>query len=248
VASTVAYTLRVSANITANVGDVITQTGSNANATVYGITTNADTSIVTVVYNDANRFNLANILINLSGNITANVGDYITQPTSGSNLANLVVLANVTNSSNITVQYVDAYTLTSERYGNIKINGAWPTANVYPTSIDNLTTGTTTLAFNSTASNVYPLAVTLAGYNMNSVGNVTIAANTTLNTSNVWSNVSANLTAGSFELNTISEQVLFLKGEVATEVAQDTYPGPLLTEDAINIVITEITEDELNGD
>ena len=248
VASTVAYTLRLSSDITANIGDIITQSGSGANATVYGITTNANTSIVSVTYNDANRFNLANIFINLSGNITANVGDYITQPTSGSNLANLIVLASVTNSSNITVQYVDVYSLTSERYGNIKVNGAWPTANVYPTAITNLTTGTTTLAFNGSSSNVYPLAVTLAGYNMNSVGNVTIAANTTLNTSNTWSNVSANLTAGSFELNTISEQILFLKDEVATEVAQDTYPGPLLTEDAINIVITEITEDELNGD
>jgi hypothetical protein len=45
--------------------------------------------------------------------------------------------------------------------------------------------------------------------------------------------VASNVTAGSFEIDSSSEQVLFLKGAPAT------YNVGIVTEDAVNIITTE---------
>lgn len=62
----ISYKLAMSANIRANIGDFITQSGSSANATVTG-TSGANVTVLLVTYADSNRFNLttqSNIAIN----------------------------------------------------------------------------------------------------------------------------------------------------------------------------------------
>jgi hypothetical protein len=72
-------------------------------------------------------------------------------------------------------------------------------------------------------------------------GNVIVAANTVLNSSNVWvtGNVVANVSAGIFEIDTDSIQVNFLKEETANDILRTIIPDIMTTEDTLNILITE---------
>jgi hypothetical protein len=143
-------------NVNANVNDYVLQLSSNANARVTALGVYANS--IYVAYVDANVFTLGSGNISVTGsgfaelqvsaNITANVGDYITQTTSN---ANLRVLANVATGSNVYVSYSGAF-IANVGFGNIKVNGAnvsipvvtgnvqapWANVGVYP-FIANLT-------------------------------------------------------------------------------------------------------------
>ena len=71
------------------------------------------------------------------------------------------------------------------------------------------------------------------GYNIDANGNVTIGAGNVLVTSQAWSNVAPNVTAGIFEIDSTSEQILFLKDAPAF------YTVGIVTEDTVNILTTE---------
>jgi hypothetical protein len=127
-------------NVNVNVNDYVLQPSSNANARVTALGVYANS--IYVAYTNANVFTLGsgNISVTgpgfaelqMSGNFTANIGNYITQTTSG---ANLTVLSNVAAGSNVYVSYSGVF-VANIGFGNIKVNGA--NAAVYP-FIANLT-------------------------------------------------------------------------------------------------------------
>lgn len=252
VTNTPAYELRLNSNVQVNVGDVITQTTSSANATVIGI--DLDTSVALINYNNANQFDFANITIVMSGNITANVGEYLTQSTSGANL----LVVDATTGANVLAQYTTITVL--DTVGNVAVNGI--AANVRPTTVGISPNTSANLAINGIFTSniqaytnvIYPLVSTLTGYRagddefdingisgINDSGNVTVAEGTVLYSSNVWvaANVSANVSAGIFEIDTLSAQVNFLKQETANDILREIIPDILTTEDTLNILITE---------
>lgn len=95
-------TVRLAGNVivTANVGNIVTQTGTSVNATVTAISATTG-------------------FINFAGNaVTANVGDTIIQTSSG---ANATVTANAVNQSRIAVTYNSGTFITGS--GNVTING-----------------------------------------------------------------------------------------------------------------------------
>jgi len=225
VTTTPPYQLRLSSEITANVGDYITQSTSGANATVVG--RDRTTDLVWINYNNANQFDYSNVIITMSGNISANVGDYITQESTD---ANLLVMVTNSGDANIIVAYTTVDLLDTS--GNVFVNGV--DANVVPavSTVDPVLTSN--IAINGTyTGNVYPLMNKFIGYDIDTVGNATIGSGNILVTANVWSNVSANVSAGIYERDTVSPQILFLKEEPAT------YTVGIITENAVNILTTE---------
>ena len=90
--------LKLSGNVTAEVGDIITQTTSGANIIVL----DAARPYETIVFN---------------GNLNVSVGDYITQASSG---ANAVVTASGANVTSVSVDYVTGSFVNID--GNIAIN------------------------------------------------------------------------------------------------------------------------------
>jgi len=117
-------------NLTAAPGNFITQVSSGANATInnVGITSgsmNLAGNIITGFINTE----LPTYTITFSGNITANVGQFITQAVSG---ANARVISPVSNTNTASVLYVAGRFRNGS--GNIAINGSarsvFPTANV----------------------------------------------------------------------------------------------------------------------
>jgi hypothetical protein len=128
--------------LSANIGDSITQPSTGANATV---TANVTDAISIPVVFDSGVFNInsGNIKINGSNiavypteitqaavrqTITANVGDYITQSTSG---ANAIVTANVVNVIKVPVTFLaNSFTTGS---GNLQINGS--NVKLYPHTV-----------------------------------------------------------------------------------------------------------------
>ena len=252
VTGTPAYQLRLNTNLQANVGDVITQLTSGANATVIG--TDLSTDLLLINYNNSTQFDFANVAILMSGNITANAGSYLTQTSSGANL----LVVDSTTGANILAQYTTSTVL--DIIGNVEIDGE--TANVRPVTVGVSPNISANLLINGTATSniqlfsapVYPLVSTLTGYRANDTqidingvsgidenGNVIVAANTVLNSSNVWvvGNVVANVSAGIFEIDTASIQVNFLKEETANDILRTIIPDIMTTEDTLNILITE---------
>ena len=100
---------------------------------------------------------------------------------------------------------------------------------------------TSNLAINGTyTGNIYPISSNIAGYNINSIGNVLISANATLRTANVWYNIGAGAaTDGTGFEGAITEAVLFLKAAPATNTVISTVSDEITTEDAINTLTTE---------
>ena len=225
VTTTPPYELRLSSEIAANVGDIITQVTSGANATIVG--RDRTTDLVWINYNNANKFNYSNIVVTMSNNITANIGDYITQTTSN---ANVQVMTSTAGDPNVIVSYTTIDLL--DTVGNIYINGT--DANIRPITSGVDPVLTSNIAINGTyTGNVYPLQDNFIGYDIDTTGNTTIGSGNILVTANVWSNVSANVSAGIYERDTVSEQILFLKAEPAT------YTVGIITENAVNILTTE---------
>jgi len=236
--TTPSFNLRLSSAVRANVGDVITQATTNTSATVVG--TNRDSDIVLITYNDFNRFAFANAAILLSGNVTVNVGDYLTQSTSNANLR----VVSATTGANILAVYTTLDALNSVG-GNVFVNGVdtstqLRTAGISVNQLANIAiNGTYTsnaLVYNDA---VYPLIDSLAG-KINISGQVTIEANTNLTTANVWYESGAFSAANGIGFEgTDTEQVLFLKQATATNTVVAIIPDVLTTEDTLNTLITE---------
>lgn len=159
--------------------------------------------------------------------ITANVGDTITQATTGTN-ATILGFKNVA--------------------GNILIL-AYNNANRFNFLLGNVV-AISNVALNGTyTGNVYPISSNLAGYvGMTDNGNVTVNAteiatiksDTLLQQSNIWLNLGANIaTDGTGLLGAGTVPALFIKSELAILSATSIKPDILVTEDAINTLTTE---------
>jgi hypothetical protein len=143
-------TISIAGNlVTANIGDYITQLGSTANATV---TSNSSQSSVLTVRFTAGVFTLNSGNLKINGanansypvattssiqyiNFAANVGDYITQPSTSANakvtVAHSGFDSNTANPYTIRVQLISGnFTLGS---GNLALNGG--NINTYPSSL-----------------------------------------------------------------------------------------------------------------
>jgi hypothetical protein len=237
---TVSYLIGLSGNVTAKIGDVISQGSTGASATVLGaVATNTNTLLVQ--YNSTTVFRSAEVLVTLTANISANVGDTVAQSLSG---ANLTVKTAAVNTNQLTLIYNNAFSLVIG-FGNVTVNGQ--DANTRPV-ISTITTIETPIAINGVLSaNVYPLNVAIQGL-VNGAGQVTIAANTFLSTSKVWYNVGAGVaTDGTGFEGAITEPVAFLKAKLATINSEYTGPSQIGTEDGLNTLLTEDGNDEIYG-
>jgi hypothetical protein len=234
VTNTISYNLRLSGNISANVGDIITQTTSGTNVTVIG----ADliTSSLLVTYNSGD-FNYSNVTVQLSGNLQANVGNYITQTSSG---ANLQIVATNAGGTNVLARYTTVTQLITG-LGNLKLNGS--NVGVYSTSVGVTPLTTSNLAINGVYSGVYPYAKEQAGSAdiVTAGGNVTVGAGNVLITARSWYNLgAANIATDGTGFNgAITNAVLFLKQATANNLIVASIPDELATEDAINTLTTE---------
>jgi hypothetical protein len=169
--------------------------------------------------------NVISYTLTLTDSITANIGDLITQATTGAN-ARILAFENTANSK-LTVSYNNPISFnflgnTVVALSNIAINGNY--------------TG-----------NVYPVSSSLAGKFIDAQGNVTILANTKLITANIWLNHGAgNLIAtdGTGFEGATTVPALFIKAELAILNATNIKRDILITEDAINTLTTE-TDTEL---
>jgi hypothetical protein len=241
VTSTRSYYLSLSDSVTANVGDVITQTVSGASLTVAGIDSVA--RVLLVIRNNSNSLTFQDNYLELSGNIAVSSGDYITQSSTG---ANVTVLTNGANVSNVSVSYYGITTLNTGRAsGNIAINGS--NVAVYPTTITgNITLNSEIIINGTNTGNVYPLSIVPVGRNDNGIpfvdnnGNVTIAANIELHTTNVWYNLGSGVaTDGTGFDGSTTVPVTFLKGSTATNIVVTAIKDMITTEDAVNTLTTE---------
>jgi hypothetical protein len=235
--ATPSYNLRLTSAVDVAVGDIITQATTGVSATVIG--TDITSNVILVNYNNINRFDFANVAILLSGNITANVGDYLTQSVSSANLQ--IVSA---TGANIVAVYTSLNTLTVGQ-GNVAINGVdtgeyLRTVGATTNSLANIAINgnytSNVLAFNDA---VYPMVEAIAG-KIDASGQVIVLANTTVVTANVWHNLglSAATDGTGFEGAT-TEQVLFLKQATATNTVVASVQDLLTTEDTVNILTTE---------
>ena len=128
--------------------------------TIPGTSINSNVLLTSTTFNVAEK---PSYTLRLEGNITANVGDIISQSfISG---ANVFVLNNVVNSNVVIV----TYNTTNEFVcGNI------------------VAAGYGLLQNGVSIPGVYPQSMTLRGYNINANGNVTLSANTTVIKDTIW--------------------------------------------------------------
>jgi hypothetical protein len=140
-------------NIVANIGQYITQSSSNANAIVLA---NSVGNTVTVSYNTSNVFLLnqgdaGNVKINnitanvgvqivFSGNITANVGQLVSQDNGSGNYANAIVISGTNSDNTLSLSYANVANIFVLSSGNVSVGNATITsyANVYPTTTANI--------------------------------------------------------------------------------------------------------------
>jgi hypothetical protein len=257
-------TLQFSSNITANIGDYITQPGTDAGFRVINSASNEANVAVTYIgvfkANIGQNIANANVIafngnitstyivdvnetvtlsktvstassytLTLSANISANIGDTITQTTSG---ANAKVLAFEDVAGNIVlVSYNN-----SNRFDMLS-------GNIVPNS---------NIAINGTyTSNTYPISSVIAGFKgLTDGGNVNVAvngtsvaviqANTRLQQSNVWYNLGTGVATDGTGFNgATTPAALFIKAKAATWNSTVIKRDELVTEDAINTLTTE---------
>jgi hypothetical protein len=234
---TPSYNLRLTSTIDVAVGDIITQATTGVSATVVG--TDITSNVVLVNYNNTNRFDFANVAILLSGNIAANVGDYLTQSVSNANLQ--VVSA---TGANVVAVYTSLNTLTGGQ-GNVAVNGV--DTGEYPRTVGATTNALSNIAINGNYTSnvlafsdaVYPMVEAIAG-KIDASGQVIVLANTEVVTANVWYNLGASApTDGTGFEGATTEQVLFLKQATATNTVVTSVQDLLTTEDTVNILTTE---------
>jgi hypothetical protein len=227
----IAYWIRLNTNVSANIGDTIAQTTSGVDAKVTGV--DADSNLLLVNFTNSYRFNHTNVSVQLSGNITANVGDFISQPSTG---ANLTVVDNYTNGANILATY-NTINLLSTDVAYVQINDAWPSANVFVRDVGVIPLTGSNIAINGVHNaNIYPMVTTIAG-NVTANGTATFGAGTIYQQTRSWYNVgiSSATDGGGYEQAT-TEQVAFLKASPATYSTRiPSIPDAITTEDAINI-------------
>jgi len=243
--SVVSYNLRLSGTVSANVGDIITQTTSGASATVVGA--NLITSSLLVTYNSAVNFSYSNVTVNLSGNLQANIGSYITQATSG---ANLQIVSTNLGGTNILARYTTVTQLATGA-GNLILNGS--SVSVYPTSVGVTPLTTSNLAINGVYSGVYPYAIEKAGTIdvVSTGGNVTVKAGNVLTTTNSWYTVGTSTATDGLGFDgDNTAPILFLKGAYyATEtVVLETAPAGALTTESVNSILSTEYDDPLIGE
>jgi len=238
----VPYILELSANLQANVGDIITQ-ASGGNVTVIG--GNSIAKSIWVNFNGTDNFTYSNVVVTLSGNVSANVGDVITQPSSDANAQ--VSISNAGKTS-VQIRY-NGITPLSLGTGNIiAINGSNVT--IFPTNSNAVPVLSSNLTVKGSFTNVYPIARTLQGNVTPWVGggNVTIGKGSILTQTNSWYSAGANTATDGrgFDGDTTS-QILFLKAAYADGLF-DSLPDLIITEDAINTISTEDGTDLLEGE
>jgi hypothetical protein len=177
------------------------------------------------------------VTVQLSGNLQANVGSYITQASSG---ANLQIVATNAGGTNVLARYTTVTQLITGS-GNLKLNGT--NVGVYSTSVAVTPLTTSNLAINGVYSGVYPYARQQAGSAdiVTAGGNVTVGAGNILITARSWYNLgTANIaTDGTGFDGAITNAVLFLKQATANNLIVASIPDELVTEDAINTLTTE---------
>jgi hypothetical protein len=188
--------------ITANVGDFITQLASTANATVRA---NVVNSISVPIQITTGEFIISGSNVKINGSfidayptatlfndklITANIGDLITQPSTG---ATATITANVVSAINIPVRYTGGtFTI---GYGNLSINAV--TTDVYPTVS---TTTITPVAITANIGDIITQSITGATATITS----NIVTNTIIPvtfTSGIFSTTSGNLTLGATSID-----------------------------------------------
>ena len=234
VTDTITYQLRLNTNVSANVGDTITQTTSGASATVIG--TDLTTSVLLINYNSSAEFDFANISVQLSGNISANVGDYIYQPATG---ANLTVVDYYAGNANVLARY-NTTSLLSGNFDYVQLNDAWLSSNVYVRASSTIPAVVSNLAINGTHNaNVYPYVTTMIG-NVNSIGEVTFGSGTVYQQTQSWYNLGTGVATDGLGFDgSTTAQVLFLKDALAGNLVVAGVADNLTTEDAINTLTTE---------
>lgn len=255
-------TLQFSNNLTANIGDYITQPSTGAGFRV--INTASNVANIAVTYIGAFKANIgqntanANVVtfngnitstyivdvneevtlsktvsiqnshtLTLSSNISANIGDTITQVTSGAN-ARILGFEDVAGNL-VLVSYNDEYRFDMLSgnlvpSSNIAINGVY-TGNIYPIS-----------------SNIAGFVGLTDGGNVNVIVTSTdvavITANTRLQQSNVWLS-NTGLPDGTGLAGSTTPSALFIKAKAATRNSTVIKRDELVTEDAINTLTTE---------
>ena len=214
--TTPSYRLRLNTEIAASVGDIITQQSTGANVTVIG--SDGTTDLLLVNYNNNNRFSFADAAIITNGNVTANVGDYVTQSTTG---ANLQVVTSSTG-ANIVARY-----LTSEKLdfgfssGDIAVNGT--PANVYPVTVGFIapTNANLTIANNQIGS-VFAVEIDSQGQNYSQ--GTTIAFNTESFSTLATANITINTTTGAIVDAVVTDGG---NGYVTTTLVSIIKPNPV---------------------
>lgn len=257
-------TLQFSSNITANIGDYITQPNTGAGFRV--ISTASNVANVAVTYIGAFKANIGQTVANtnvvtfqgnitstyivdvnesvtlsktvsinnsytlkLSSNISANIGSTITQAGSG---ANATILGYENVAGNLVL-----VTYNSASRFNLLTGNVVPSSNI---AINGIYTG-----------NIYPISSNIAGFvGLTDGGNVNvsvsttdvavISANTRLRQSNVWYNSgTGTVTDGTGLEGATTTSALFIKAKLAVLNSTAIKRDELVTEDAINTLITE---------
>jgi hypothetical protein len=199
-------------------------------------------SLGNVVLDSANTYAVTDTVtyrLLLSNTISANIGDVVTQVTSGANVTVAGINSASTNTLLIKYNNSQEFDFSNVASANLAING--------------LNTG-----------NIYPISSNIAGYNLSENGTVLIdeqhlVSGTTgklsaklfgdiigniLTTSNInqWYNIGSNFTLSTdgtgFE-GAATSAVMFLKSSPATNTLAATIPDILSTEDTVNTLITE---------
>ena len=228
---TPAFILTLTANITANVGDIITQTTSGANLTVVGADSTSNALLVN--YNTETELDFSPEEVVFNGNLSVRVGDYVTQESSG---ANILVTQDNDGSTVIFGLYTSPMLI--DLAGNVAINGT--DAGVNPIEAGAFPTVSSELRLNGVMSVIYPYNSTLTGYNINSDGSVIVASNIALRTTKIWYNRGSGVAAdGSGLEGAETVPALFLKAETANDILANSIKDLVVTEDTINTMITE---------
>jgi hypothetical protein len=229
-------TVRVTGNtiVTASAGNFLTQASSTANATISDVSLTTGTirlagNLVTGFINTE----LPTYQITFNGNILANVGDYITQTTSGANVRVTAAVGTAGSAGSstanvifITGGFINGNTTTSG--GNIQIRGLsvakYPTANVKD-------------IFNTTITANVGDFVSQAGY----TGNATITANISdaVSLPVRYNSGTFNALGGNIVINGVNANVWIVNTtSTTTALGTDATVGQYITQANANAVVT----------
>ena len=229
-------TVRITGNtiVTASAGNFLTQASSGANATITDVS--ATTGTIRIAGNLVTGFintERPTYQITFNGNILANVGDYITQTTSGANVRVTAAVGtaggagrNTANVIFITRGFINGNTTTSG--GNIRIRGAnvarYPTANVKD-------------IFNTTITANVGAFVSQVGY----TGNATVTANISdaVSIPVRYNSGTFNALGGNIVINGVNANVWIVNTtSTITAIGTDATVGQYITQANANAIVT----------